>query len=600
MPRSAGLALLCLLALSCDTSRPTAPPQPPSAPPRQPVPALETSALQRHVGFLADDEQQGRAPGTDDDARVQTYIEDAFGAAGLQPAFGTTFRQTFEVTDGVRLIKDGISRLDGPKGAIEHELLPFAKGTGATGPVEARLVFVGYGIVEQGGGAGDYAGIEEQVRDKIVVALHGGPSDNPHLPAGATRPQSKMISARDRGAVGFVLWDPTTRTPFPNHGSANDLQLPAVFVGAAGNRALQRALGVRKPGSEVVPDAPGIDRGATSKKPFALQSDVERIRLQTANVAAFLEGDGSSEKVVVVGAHHDHLGLGTSSSLAPGEHAIHNGADDNASGVAAVLELCGAMAALPAAQRPYNLMCMTFAAEEMGLLGSKHFVENLDDRLRDNIVAMVNFDMVGRSQGGEVIVAGVGTASQWPELLQAHGAGLNVKTNPDGYGPSDHGSFYEAGIPVLHFFTGPHEDYHKPSDDIDKLDFETMTKITAMALGIVEQVVAESVEFDFAQTKRKAPAGGRRFRVSLGTIPDYAGGVDGVRLSGVRKGGPAATAGLQKGDIIQRMGEREIHNLDDYMAAFGELQPGAEIPVIVDRGGERVELQLTPAAPKNH
>lgn len=550
--------------------------------------------------FLASDARKGRAPGTQGDQATQDYIEETMRAYGLEPGFGMTYRQTFEVVDGVRLAEGGSSGLSIGETAVPHSLLPFAENTLSSGPAVAPLVFVGYGITEQGGGAGDYAGIEDAVTGSIVVALAGGPSNNPHLPPGATRPQNKMIAARDRGAVGFVLWDPTSAAPFPNHGRADALGLPAVAVGSDANIALQVAFGLRKPPAAVNPDSPGIAKGTKSKDPASLRSDVERIVHETANVGGLLVGNGTSSRMVVVGAHHDHLGMGTSSSLAPGEVAVHNGADDNASGVAGVLELCGSLAALPDAQRPYDVLCLTFGAEEMGLLGSRYFVENLDDVRRDAIVAMVNFDMIGRLSDNQVVVAGVGTAPQWDALLSGQDTSLDVATKADGQGPSDHAAFYDEGIPVLHFFTGAHEDYHKPSDDTDKLDYAGMAAITNLALAVVDDVVHEQVEFTFEKTKTKAPAGRRAFKVSLGTIPDYAADVDGLRLSGVREGGPAAQAGLQKGDVIKKMGEREIHSIDDYMAAFGELVPNEAVTVVIERDGALVDLQLTPGTPSKH
>lgn len=594
-----GLLAFSLLVAGCD-QQPSPPPKPPEPAQRQAPDAVSASVLNEHVDFLAADAQAGRAPGTPGDEATQDYIEGIMRAANLEPGFGLTYRQAFEVVDGVRLVEGGQSSLVVAGQSVPHSLLPFAEGTAAKGATEAPLVFVGYGITEQGGGAGDYKGIASAVKGSIVVALAGGPSDNPHLPPGATRPQNKMIAARDRGAVGFVLWDPTSAAPFPNHGRADALGLPALAVGSEANLALLAGFGLRKAGPTVNPDSPGIALGTKSKDPVSMRSDVERVVHETANVAGLIVGNGTSSKMVVVGAHHDHLGMGTSSSLAPGEVAVHNGADDNASGVAGVLELCSALAALPDAQRPFDILCLTFGAEEMGLLGSRYFVKNLDDVRRKSIVAMVNFDMIGRLENNEVVVAGIGTAPQWVPLLEAQDTSLTVATKQDGQGPSDHAAFYDDGIPVLHFFTGAHADYHKPSDDIDKLDFEGMAKITNLALAVVDDVVHEEVKFVFQKTKAKAPGGRRAFKVSLGTIPDYAADVDGLKLSGVREGGPAAQAGLQKGDIIQKMGAREIHSIDDYMAAFGELVPGEAIPVVIDRAGAPMELQLTPGAPSKH
>jgi hypothetical protein len=461
------------------------------------------------------------------------------------------------------------------------------------------MVFVGYGLALEGKGTGDYKGLEKRVKGKIVVALQGAPTDV-SLTAAQTRPQSKVIVARDHGAAGFVLWDPTAATPLPNHGTVSDLGLPVLFVGSNGNTQMVEAFTGRVGVAEVKLDKLPIRHGASSRKVGTIQTNVVPRTIETANIAGLVPGNGTSDKVVVVGAHMDHLGMGTASSLSPDEKAVHNGADDNASGVAVMLEVCRALATFDAGKRPYDVMCMAFGAEEMGLLGSKHFVENLDPQLKPRLMAMFNFDMVGRLRDDTLMVTGVGTSSVWADLVEKKRGSLKVTPTEDGYGPSDQSSFYEAGLPVLHFFTGPHEDYHKPSDDTDKINFAGSKRVADMALAIVETVEADAMVPDYKETERKSPQGGARqqFRVSLGTIPDYAAQVDGVRLSGVRKGGAAEKGGLQKGDIIQQIGDREIHNFDEFMAMFGILEAGKEVTFVVERDGKTVELKVTPAAPR--
>lgn len=588
---SMGLAIL-----GCEADKATAvPSEPAAAAPPTVVSAIETDKVRAHVMFLADDAQEGRAPGTEADGRVQGYVESALKSAGFEPGFGDSYRQSFSVTDGVRVREGGEGSLTLAGAAVESSLLPFSTDTTQAGATEAKLVFVGYGIAGEDG-KGDYKGLDAKIKGKIVVAFAGGPND-PHIAPLKLRPQSKLIAARDRGAAGFILWDPTSTVPHPNHGEANDLTLPALFVGAGGNTALLAAFG-KKEVEKMDVLGLGLRNGKTSRKRARLQTDVERVELSTANVAAFLPGSGADPTVLVVGAHMDHLGMGTASSLAPGERAIHNGADDNASGVAVMLEVCRGYASRPLAERPRGLLCAAFGAEEMGLLGSKYMVEHITDATKDPIVAMVNFDMVGRLRENTLSVAGVGTSSVWPALVEGTKGELGVATTEDGYGPSDHGSFYEAGIPVLHFFTGAHEDYHKPSDDIDKLNFDGAAAIGTMALAVVEKVANTPTAPDYKKTKRSTKQGGRVFRVSLGTIPDYAAQVDGVRLSGVREGGAAANAGLQKGDVIKKVGAREIHNLDDFMATFGELVPGEPVQVVIEREGATQTLPMTPAAPR--
>lgn len=592
--------LFTALLAAC-SGEPSAPPTPPAeATESMTLPDISAEDIRAHVAYLADDSLEGRAPGTAGDVQARAYIERVMRQAGLEPGFGSEYQQPFEVTDGVRVRPDGKTALVFADKAVTHSILPFSADTGATGAVTASsLVFVGHGIPRGGKGTGDYEGLDKAVDGSIVVALHGSPED-PHLTAADTRPQSKVIAAREHGAAGFILWDPQSATPWPNHGEANNLGLPAVFVGADANEAIVRALvGPRKVRklTEFTPEAASLQPGAKAELPVRLETEIEPIVIETANVGGRIPGNGSSDRVVVVGAHLDHLGMGTSASLAPGAREIHNGADDNASGVAAMLETCRALALLDVEQRPYEVYCVGFGAEEMGLLGSKHMVENLDAVMRDRIAAMLNFDMVGRLTPEGVIVGGAGTAELWPTLLESHRGDLTLRTTADGHGPSDHASFYEIELPVLHFFTGPHEDYHKPSDDLDKLDYIGAAKIAEFAGSVVLDLMQRNLEPQYLETKQPTTRRGG-FRVSLGTMPDYAADVDGVRLSGVRAGGPAQKAGLAKGDVIKKLGEREIHNLDDYMAAFARMAPGETIEVVVEREGETLTLQLTPAAPR--
>jgi hypothetical protein len=598
MFRRLAVAMWIGVSLGC---APQARPTPPSAPEAEaPEPGVHVDTVRTHVEFLAADAQQGRAPGTEADVRVQAYVEKALTEAGLSPAFGTSFREAFEITDGVRIKPGGHTALDLAGSVIPHHLLPFSTDTAARGPAASKLIFVGHGIARGAPNTGDYERLGKKVAGKIVVALHGAP-DDPHLSVADTRPQSKVIAARDHGAVGFVLWDPYSDVPLANHGAVNDLGLPAVAVGAEGSRALLEAFAGAKTkkveaAATLDPKTVGLEPGKSTRQKATLQTEVEPVLLRTANVAGLLPGDGSTDHVVVVGAHMDHLGMGTQASLAPGERAVHNGADDNASGVAVMLEVCRALAQLDASKRPYDVLCIAFGAEEMGVLGSKHFVANLDPVYAKQVIAMVNFDMVGRMGKDGLIVAGTGTSSVWPDLVEKARGSLTVRTSEDGYGPSDHSSFYEANIPVLHFFTGPHEDYHKPSDDIERLNLQGAAEIGTMAYSLVATMMESRTLPDYKATNRPAQRGGG-FRISLGTMPDYAAKVDGVRLSGVREGGPAHKAGLRAGDVIQRLGVREVHNLDDYMAAFGELKAGETIAVVVERKGKPLELELTPSAP---
>jgi len=590
------LAGLALLLLACRPQATTAPAAPPTVGAAEPVanpwndPHVDLERLRRHLSFLADDAQEGRAPGTPGDSRSQAHIAAAFTDAGLEPAFPKGFCQPFTVTDGVRLAPGQTATLQVGPAAIPTTLLPFAHATDAA--ITAPLVYIGHGIIDPGD---KDAALRAAIKGAIVVVRAGAP-DDPHLDPTRTRVQSKLIAARDHGALGFILWDPDSDLPFPNHGEASDLAIPALAVGKAGTPALRAAFKLRRPAAKTDPHGGLLDaKKPRSSAPATLHTPVERVTLETCNMGAVLTGSGPQR--IVVGAHMDHLGLGTTSSLSPGQQAIHNGADDNASGVATMLALAHALARVPRAARPYTVEFVAFGAEEMGLLGSRHYVEALGPDRRAALLAMVNFDMVGRLQNNSVVVAGVGTSSAWPKLLEQAAGALQLRPSEDGFGASDQASFYAAGLPVLHFFSGTHTDYHKPSDDLDKINFEGAAAIGDVSLRLIAALMREQPTLDYVKVATPTAARGG-FRVSLGTVPDYAAKVDGVQLADVRAGGPAAAAGLQAGDIITRIGARDIHNFDDYMASFGELKPGVAVPLKILRGGQPQDLTITPAAPQ--
>ncbi|MCY1006867.1 M20/M25/M40 family metallo-hydrolase [Nannocystis pusilla] len=596
--RASWLLLASLLACRPEQST-QAPTSQPAAndPPRsasQDPPPVQPERLRGHLAFLADDAQEGRPPGTAADQRVEEHIEQAFRQLGLGPGFGDSFRQSFEFTDGVALRSGEQSVLQLGGRPVAHTLVPFAAASAA--PVGARIVYVGHGIPGDTPDSGDYAKLLDKVKGAIVVARSGAPAD-PHLDPAKTRVQSKVIAARDRGAVGFILWEPDATVPYPNHGEANDLQRPRSPCPPPAPPTSSR------PSARRAPSPPTTRTAASSPAPSS------RARCTAPSSASPPPPPTSPPcsrdrfKRIVLGAHMDHLGRGSNSSLAPGVDAIHNGADDNASGVAALLGVAAALAQLPPEARPFDLQFVAFAAEEMGLLGSKRVVESLAPEARKDIVAMLNFDMVGRVRDNTVVVVGTGTSSAWPGLLDRAKVDprdaartLVIKPSEDGFGASDQASYYAADIPVLHFFSGAHDDYHRPTDDFDKINLDGAVAIADLSVRLVALMQRERPVLDFKKIAAAAPRGGG-FRVSLGTVPDYAANVDGMKLTGVRPQSPAEAAGLKAGDIIVKIGKREIHNIDDYMACFGELQPGVAVPVVVDREGAKVELTITPAAP---
>jgi len=306
------------------------------------------------------------------------------------------------------------------------------------------------------------------------------------------------------------------------------------------------------------------------------------------NVIGYL--DNGAGKTVIIGAHFDHLGMGGEGSLYRGEEpAIHNGADDNASGVAVMLQLAQRLKNLENPQS--NFLFIGFSGEEMGLLGSNYFAKNPTIDLA-NVNLMINMDMVGRLNAEKALaVHGIGTSPAFKQLLFANNTeGFTLAEHESGIGPSDHTSFYLADLPVLHFFTGQHEDYHKPSDDADKLNYEGMRLITDYIYSIVLDL-EDDAKLAFRKTKDESKDT-PRFKVGLGVVPDYLFTGEGMRIDGVSEDKAAQKAGLLKGDVVKQMGDSTITDMMSYMRALSAFEAGQKTIVVIDRNGEKLEVEV--------
>jgi hypothetical protein len=300
---------------------------------------------------------------------------------------------------------------------------------------------------------------------------------------------------------------------------------------------------------------------------------------------------------VLVGAHYDHLGLGGGGSLAPDSHEVHNGADDNASGTAALLEVARQLSSLRTRLRR-DVYFVAFSGEEAGVLGSTAFTRKPPAGLKlENVVAMLNMDMVGRLRGNQVAVLGGESAAEWQQIVlpECEQSGLVCTLSGDGYGPSDHSPFYAAGVPVLHFFTGAHDDYHKPSDDSGKINATGGARVASLVAGIAEAVADQPGRPTYKSAPSPAPRGdSRSYGASLGTVPDYAGdGRPGVLVAGVRPGGAAETAGIQRGDLLVELSGKEIRDIHDFMYILQRAKPGEKSNAVVVRGGKRMTVEVT-------
>ena len=316
------------------------------------------------------------------------------------------------------------------------------------------------------------------------------------------------------------------------------------------------------------------------------QTSLKRSRAQVRNVVGSLEGEGPlAEETIVIGAHYDHLGYGGDSSADPESQEVHNGADDNASGVAALLEVARRLKAL-GKKLPRRIVFIAFTGEERGLLGSAHYIKHPLVPLEDTI-AMLNMDMVGRLRDNKLIVHGTGTAVEFDLLVERLNARHNFKVvkKSSGFGPSDHTSFYEKEIPVLHFFTGAHQDYHRPGDDFEKVNVEGIQRISLLVAEIVASIAEAEVRPVYQKTKRPKVAGGRW--PYFGSRPDYGYEKPGIRMAGVAPESPAARGGLRRGDVILRFGDADVATVTDFAHALSRHEAGDHVQIVVLRDGAK-------------
>lgn len=322
--------------------------------------------------------------------------------------------------------------------------------------------------------------------------------------------------------------------------------------------------------------------------PHSTKTDTTKPGVIARNVIALL--DHGAKKTVVIGAHYDHLGHGGEGSLHAAEDGqIHNGADDNASGVAMLIYLAQELK-----KEQYggsNYLFIAFSGEEKGLLGSNFYAKNPVQDLQ-TVKYMLNFDMVGRmSEDKGLIINGVGTASEWEGLVEkSNKQSIKLTTTKSGIGPSDHTSFYLQDLPVLHFFTGAHEDYHKPSDDADKINYQGMQEVADLVCEIIKNA-DDKAALSFQKTKEEKNST-PRFTVTLGVMPDYAFGGEGMRIDGIIEDRPAQKAGLEKGDVVIQLGEHQVNGMQSYMKGLSKFKKGDKTSVKVKRGDEVIEAEL--------
>ncbi len=572
--------------------------------------------LLRHVETLAAPAMEGRASGTPGGERAAAYIAAEFARAGLTPAGeGGSSLQPFEVITGIRLGPANALTFDGPPApmpapsVVGRDFIPLSFS--AEGSVEGEILFVGYGITAPELGYDDYAG--QEATGKVVMVMsheprerdEGGPFRRPEAYR-HTEARTKVTNAREHGAAAVLLVrDPNNHRDEPEEliglrgASSSRSSLLAVNVTAAVADRLLAAAGRRLADLQTAIDATLAPRSfPLAGVRVRLSVDLIRERGRAANVVGLLPGRDPAlrETAVLLGAHYDHLGRGGEASLAPAAYgAIHPGADDNASGTAVLLGLARAFAA--AGGSPRTLIFAAFAGEEMGLLGSSFYTKHPPVPL-ERTVAMLNLDMVGRLRDGKVLVAGIQTAREWPGILEAAARGLplTLAMRGDGYGPSDHTPFALRERPVLFFFTGPHSDYHRPTDTPDKINAAGLRQVATLVYRTAAAVAGEPAPLAFVRASGPPPASreGRGYGPYFGSIPDFgATEVQGVVLGGVRPGSPAEVAGLRAGDIIVRFGGVRVTNLEDLVYALRAKRAGDTVEVVYRRDAEERATRAT-------
>lgn len=605
----------------------------------QASPDYQPSDIRRHVEFLCREELAGRLTGTAGEQLATAYVASYMEALGLEPAGDDgSFFQPFEFTSGVALGDDNELLVDGLSLEIDRDWRPLAfSGEGEF--AAAPLTFAGYGLIAEA--IGDQEPYDSyvhlDVEGKWVVVLRYLPEDvEPEKRQQLNRPSQlrfKATFARDRGAHGLiVVTGPTAQArselvPLRMDGILAGSSLPVVSVTnevaekwfKAAGKSLASVQQELDSGKQVM----GFDLSSVEA---SAKIDVDRIKKLGRNVLGRLPANlPGAEQTIVVGAHIDHLGKGaTSSSLARDdeEDQIHYGADDNASGVAALLEIAEDLAAKREKGQPSLRRHVVFAAwsgEELGLLGSDHFVKDLlpdalphasdhghhaaeghahtPASIYPAIAACLNMDMVGRLDD-QLVLQGVGSSNVWRGEIERRNAvvGLPLTLQDDSYLPTDAASFYLRGVPILSAFTGAHSDYHTPRDTPDKLNYEGAARI-ARLVGLLTRGLATSASPpDYIRQSVKQQASSGRLRAYLGTIPDYAEEVVGVMLSGVGKDGPADKAGVVARDVIVELAGKKIENIYDYTHAIEGLKIGDPVTMVLQRNGQRVELKITPSS----
>lgn len=582
------ILILAVLLSSCFYTRTTSP-------------QIEEKDIYFHLKYIASDELEGRRAGTRGAELASDYIAKQFKKFGLKPAGDKgTYFQYFDFVSDVKLGDSNFVSFKINKDEIKlnfkSDFVPLSFSE--SGKIKGDVIFAGYGITAPEQNYDDYNGID--VQGKIVMLLKGTPDGyKAHSPFEKYLPlRYKVSNAQSKGAIGIIFVDPFSEKfeKFTYDYSAGKAGIPIIEVKNSIIDNILKTCGYDFKLYDIVKriyDSMKPNSFTINNLSVEIQTDVRYVKSKVANVIGYIEGSNPELKneYIIIGAHYDHLGWGGQGSLVPDTVAIHNGADDNGSGTAGLLELAEY---LSHNRKNLNrtLVFIAFTAEEEGTIGSGFYVKNPVFPL-ENTIAMINMDMIGRLKEDKLTIYGTGTSPVWNDIIEKLNSEFKFNLNlvKDGYGPSDHAQFYSKNIPVLHFFTGIHSDYHKPSDDYDKINYQGQKRILDFIAKLIFELDKAKGKPQFVKAEPQQRSA-RGFRVTLGIVPDYSEEVQGMKVGDVRTGTPAEKAGIKPGDVIVKLGGREIKNIYDYTYALGDFNPGDEVEVVVLRGGEKLSFKV--------
>lgn len=514
--------------------------------------------LQQQVGYLSSDELKGRRAGDPGEILASEFIAAKFKEIGLLPKGDkATYFQHFTINDGKEISKDNELKVNGKTLKPGVDFFPLSNSPTANFNAETSPSLNEKGLPWM-------IDLAESIQEN---------KDNPHFDV-ANLLNDKIIKAKDKGASAVLFFNSSSlddKIRFDPKDRSEPTPIPAAYI----NTNAQKAY---------------LSDVSSSFQISAKLSISPKIR-KARNVVGYL--DNKAPLTIVIGAHFDHLGYGEdgNSMIRTGDLGIHNGADDNASGTSSMIELAFLLKNSKAKQ--YNYLFIAFSAEELGLNGSKYFVENPTISL-NNVNYMINMDMVGRMNDSTktITVGGYGTSPSWKPMIDAvKKKDFSIRVDSSGTGPSDHTSFYRKDIPVLFFFTGLHSDYHKPSDDADKINYVGMLKI----IRFIQQMIdadKQDQKLVFTKTREQQTSTSARFSVSMGIMPDYSYTGSGVRVDGVSDNRPAKKAGILTGDIVKQLGEHKTSSVESYMQALSKFKKGDKTTTIVLRGDKEISFEI--------